>query len=114
MSVSSMPSWRPALVPAAKGSVRLKVRQNILKWRPRKAGTALSPAEYPLWSMCKDESRIDCTIQDTAGQGWSVVFFFNQEWFSSHRFATWAEAIAAADDKHAELERNSWKAFAAD
>jgi hypothetical protein len=83
-------------------------RNNILMWRPRAPKANAKASNYRLWSMHKQFARIDCEIRDCAEHGWSVVFHFNSQWFSSHRFATWAEAIAAADDKHAELERAGW------
>ena len=60
--------------------------------------------------MQKHAMRIDCAIFDCADQGWNVVFHFNSEWYSNHLFATWAEAIAVADDKHGVLEQSGWTA----
>jgi hypothetical protein len=58
--------------------------------------------------MHKQSARIDCVILDCGEHGWNVVFHFNSQWFSSHRFRSWTEAIAAADDKHLELVRAGW------
>lgn len=84
------------------------VRNNILKFRPRPTPRKPRMGTYPLWSMRKHACRIDCSIVNVAAEGWNVVFQFNALWFSNHRFETWEEAIAAADDKHAELERSGW------
>ena len=89
------------------------MRDNILRWRPRAAQNSPASPEYPLWSMRKQQSRIDCRIHDCAEKGWKIVFLVNTEWSVFCRFASWADAITAADDKHAELEQTGWTPMAA-
>jgi len=86
----------------------------VLQWRPRKkidwAGrpTSAKLPEYPLWSMGKKTSRIDCAIQDLGGEGWRAVFRFNGDWLFGCRYQTWEEAIVATDAKHADLKKAGW------
>jgi len=86
----------------------------ILQWRPRKKthqpgrpASAKLP-EYPLWSMGKKLSRIDCAIQDLGVEGWRAVFRFNGDWLFGCRYQNWEEAIVATDGKHADLKKAGW------
>src|SRR5205823_6251809 len=79
------------------------VSDKILNWRPRAPEKQLRSVEYPLWSMHKQQARIDCSIHDCADKGWKLVLLINQEWSVTCPFIHWTDAITAADDKHAEL-----------
>lgn len=81
----------------------------ILQWRPRESRPAGERrSEYVLWSMGKNRSRIDCTVEDLGPNGWRAVFRFNGDWLFGCRFESWEEAIVAADAKHADLETSGW------
>ena len=58
--------------------------------------------------MHKQEWRIDCRLQDEGDDGWKAVFLVNTCWLFSCSFRSWALAISAADDKHADLVRSGW------
>ena len=64
--------------------------------------------------MHKQEWRIDCRLRDDGMGHWKAVFFVNACWFFSCSFRTWALAVSAADDKHADLVESGWAPVAAD
>ena len=85
----------------------------ILQWRPRKqlslpGRPPTKLPEYPLWSMSKKSSRIDCAIQDLGIDGWRAVFRFNGDWLFGCRYQSWEEAIVATDAKHVDLKKAGW------
>ena len=82
-------------------------RNNVLQWRPRRPRTAQGQ-EYRLWSMRRENAQIDCEIEDLGEFGWSVMFRINGQWSVSCRHQSWASAIAAADEKHDDLEAAGW------
>jgi hypothetical protein len=86
------------------------MRDTILPWRPRTAPANAPASDSTLWSMHKGTSQIECRIRDQGRHGWRLVFLINGEWYFSCQFEAWTLAIAAADDKHAELERSGWSA----
>ena len=51
---------------------------------------------------------MDCRLQDDGPGGWKAVFLVNTCWFFSCSFRSWALAIGAADDKHADLVESGW------
>jgi hypothetical protein len=63
--------------------------------------------------MRKEDWRIDCRLQDDGHGGWKAVFLVNSSWFFSCTFRSWAMAISAADDKHADLVDSGWTAVVA-
>ena len=88
-------------------------RNNVLRWRPRRPKGDTQAAEYPLWSMHKQQWRIDCQLQGGGRDHWKAVFFINGCWLFSCRFRSWALAVSAADDKHADLVASGWTAVVA-
>jgi hypothetical protein len=58
--------------------------------------------------MRKQDSCIQCILQDCPDSRWRVRFVVNGESSFSLLLDSWAQAVAAADDKHAELEQSGW------
>ena len=85
----------------------------ILGWRPKtpKAPAILDPTL--LWTMHKQQWRIDCLVHGGSDEGWSVRVLLNGRWFFCCRFTTWNEAIQAVAEKRTELEASGWTPAAA-
>ena len=85
----------------------------ILPWRPKAATPAAIRDPKLLWTMQKQQWRIDCLLNGSAVDGWTVQVLLNGDWFFCCRFASWNEAVQAGTDKHAELAAGGWALAAA-
>jgi hypothetical protein len=65
-----------------------------------------------LWTLHKQQWRIECILESREADGWNVRVLLNGRWFFCCRFGSWNEAIQAANDKHAELEATGWSSAA--
>ena len=62
----------------------------------------------PLWTVYKQQTRIECFLQGRPADGWSIRVLLNGQWFFCCRFISWDEAIQAAGGKYAELLAGGW------
>jgi hypothetical protein len=81
----------------------------LLAWRPKAAvpPPAVRPSEY-LWTMAKQQWRIDCVVDECGRLGWAVRVLINRRLFFRCEFPTWVAAVDAAEIKYAELFRAGW------
>jgi plasmid maintenance system killer protein len=81
---------------------------NVLPWRPKiREAVAVSDSKV-LWSVQKEQWKIECTLEGTESQGWSIRVLLNGQWFFCCQFASMADAVHAANDKYAELLNAGW------
>ena len=80
---------------------------NVLTWRPKPTEPVLADPEL-LWTMLKQQWQIDCTLQNSGRNGWTVQVLLNGLMFFRGRFRSWADAIEGAEDKYAELVHGGW------
>jgi hypothetical protein len=83
---------------------------NILEWRPKSSATAASLEPTLLWTVRKQQWKIDCILQGRDLDGWSVRVLLNGQWFFCCRFTSLGDAVQSADDKYAELLNGGWAA----
>ena len=89
------------------------MHENVDGWT-RVSVPAADLDERPLWSMRKGHFQIDCRIRsEGANERWALLIAQDTRWLWCRWFETWADAVAAADDKHALLEKRGWTASTA-
>ena len=81
----------------------------VIQWRPRIAvpPPANHAPEY-VWTMVKQDWRIDCVVEEGGRLGWNLRVFVNHRWFFRCAFPTYVAAVDAAEIKYAELVRAGW------
>jgi hypothetical protein len=62
-----------------------------------------------LWSMRKGDKRIDAELCDQGAYGIEVQLWCRGQFLYGRRWASRALAVADADDKRRELEREGWR-----
>jgi hypothetical protein len=58
--------------------------------------------------MRKDGEQTDCALLGHGEWGWEMQLLRNGEWFYGRRWTLRAKALAEADEKRQELERDGW------
>jgi hypothetical protein len=81
---------------------------DVLRWRPKTTTPPNMSGPKLLWTVHKQQWRIECILENQEADGWNVRVLLNGRWFFCCRFGSWNEAIQAANDKHAELEAGGW------
>jgi hypothetical protein len=71
-------------------------------------GTGPLSGGQRVWRLRKLHQAIDATIRAEAADAVELRFLLNGEVIYARRWATRAQALAAADQKRGELEREGW------
>jgi hypothetical protein len=66
------------------------------------------PAEH-VWSMRKNGKQVDAELRGHGEYGWECQFFYDGELAYGRRWVTRADALAEAEKKRLELERDGWE-----
>jgi hypothetical protein len=61
-----------------------------------------------LWSMRKDDKRVDAELRDHGKHGVEIQFRYQRDFVYGRRWATRELAIAEGEDKQRELEECGW------
>jgi len=62
-----------------------------------------------IWRLRKRNLYVDAALKQVPGTGeWDLAVYYGTTLTSSHRYATRAEAVAEAQSRRAELEREGW------
>lgn len=67
-----------------------------------------------VWSMRKNGKQVDAELRGHSEWGWECQFFYNGELAYGRRWVTRGDALAEAEAKRRELERDGWERVADD
>jgi hypothetical protein len=81
---------------------------NTLRFQPSLIAPSAVLDPRILWTLQKQQWQIDCVLQGSDAEGWSIRVLLNGQWFFNCCFNSWNEAIEAADEKHTELVTGGW------
>lgn len=65
-----------------------------------------------LWTLRKDDTRLDCELRSHGEHGWETQFFENKAFVAGRRFDTRAQAPQCATSEREERERDGWSQLA--
>lgn len=82
---------------------------DALLWNHEPPRMAKPRPSERVWSMEKSGRRMDAELRYHGEHGVEIQFFYKAEFYQSRRWNTKAEALAEAEEKRRELEREGWQ-----